>query len=115
MYGNDIGSLNIRTLSDGGVLSLPFWTRAKNYGDKWNVGQTTVSSVGTYSIVFEGIVGASWLGDIAIDDVFVVDGECQPDGYCSFESSNPRLCTWENENSEFKIIEIKSFSSFVFG
>ena len=36
--------------------------------------------------MFEAIVGGSWSSDIAIDDVFIIPGECQPPGGCDFEN-----------------------------
>lgn len=31
-------------------------------------------------IIFEGVVGASYLGDIAIDDISLANGPCPPSG-----------------------------------
>lgn len=53
----------------------------------------TVSAVTDYQIVFEGIRGNSYQGDIAIDDVVLLDGRCPPPGDCNFESG---MCTWVN-------------------
>jgi len=44
--------------------------------------------------VFEGVVGAGYQGDIAIDDVSTSDGPCLPPGSCDFESG---MCTWTND------------------
>lgn len=95
MWGSTIGTLNILTKSETGVFSAPFWTRNKNYGDEWNLAQMSVKTTENFQIVFEGIVGTSWYGDISIDDVKVENRECGPIGFCSFES-NPRFCTWSN-------------------
>ncbi len=38
------------------------------------------SSTYDYQAVFEGIVGKSFRGDIAIDDVKFLDGKCPPAG-----------------------------------
>ena len=46
-----------------------------------------------HKIVFEGVKGASYTGDIAIDDVKVMDGSCPLPGDCSFDDG---LCTWTN-------------------
>jgi hypothetical protein len=102
MWGNDIGALNILTKSQSGTTSLPFWTRNKNYGDEWNLGEVTVMGLTTtdmYQIVFEGVVGDSWEGDIAIDDVTVETTECRPPGFCDFDRI-PRLCSWSNVQSK---------------
>ena len=38
------------------------------------------SSTYDYQAVFEGLVGKSFRGDIAIDDVKFLDGKCPPAG-----------------------------------
>lgn len=55
--------------------------------------QVTVSSVSDYQIVFEGVAGTSYQGDIAIDDVILLDNACPPPGDCNFETG---MCTWVN-------------------
>ena len=44
-------------------------------------------------VVFEGVKGTSYTGDIAIDDVKILSGSCPAPGDCSFENG---LCTWTN-------------------
>lgn len=44
-------------------------------------------------VVFEGVKGTSYTGDIAIDDVKIMSGSCPAPGDCSFENG---LCTWTN-------------------
>lgn len=44
-------------------------------------------------ITFEGIRGAGEQGDIAVDDILLLPGACQPLGSCNFEEG---YCTWEN-------------------
>ena len=55
--------------------------------------QVTLRSVSDYWIVFEGIRGSSYQGDIAIDDVELLDNACPPPGDCDFETGT---CTWVN-------------------
>ncbi|CAF0741635.1 unnamed protein product, partial [Brachionus calyciflorus] len=95
MWGTSIGVLNILTKTESGTFSSPIWTRGNNYGNQWNLAETNVRSSEKFQIVFEGVVGSSWLGDIAIDDIKIENRECSPLGFCSFDS-NPRFCTWEN-------------------
>ena len=42
-------------------------------------------------MVFEGVVGPSYTGDISIDDVSVLPGQCTAYGSCNFEQD---LCGW---------------------
>jgi hypothetical protein len=66
MWGDNVGALRIKTKSISGIESSVLWSRSYNYGDSWNIGQVQVSSSGSYQVIFEGVVDASWLGDIAI-------------------------------------------------
>lgn len=59
--------------------------------------QVTIRSGSNYQIVFEGISGSSYQGDIAIDDVKVSDNACPPPGDCNFESG---MCTWVNTKGD---------------
>lgn len=108
MWGDSRATLNIVTKSSTDVLSLPLWSRSKNYGDRWNFGQVTIpSSNVVYQIGFEGIIGNgtfTFEGDIAIDDVKIEEKECEPEGFCNFESNDQILCSWEIIKSKFKIL-----------
>lgn len=42
-------------------------------------------------IVFEGIRGGGYKGDLAIDDIKMTDGACAGTGTCNFEKD---LCGW---------------------
>ena len=77
-------------------------------GDQWSMGQFNISSKYTskpYQIIFEGVRGKGYRGDIAIDDTSLFDGGCQQypstsapaqsmsiSPNCDFESG---LCTWQ--------------------
>ena len=46
-----------------------------------------------FQIVFEGIRGQGYMGDIAIDDIKLSKGACASPGSCNFEKGR---CTWTN-------------------
>ena len=46
-------------------------------------------------VVFEGVRGKSFQGDIAIDDIVLNDGFCSSLKACSFE--DVQMCGWTNE------------------
>lgn len=46
-----------------------------------------------FQVVFEGIRGSGYQGDIAIDDVELKDNVCPPPGDCNFETGT---CNWVN-------------------
>ena len=49
-------------------------------------------------MLFEGVRGTSYTGDIAIDDFKLMDGPCNQAGYCDFEKDD--CCTWTNDKRE---------------
>ncbi|XP_057298293.1 MAM and LDL-receptor class A domain-containing protein 2-like isoform X2 [Hydractinia symbiolongicarpus] len=89
MYGSHIGALNIYLNSR---KSSPVWNKTDNQGNVWRHGRVTIKSRTTFRLYFEGIVGSSYRGDIAIDDVWIDDFACPAPGECDFESNS--FCTW---------------------
>ncbi|XP_015762664.1 PREDICTED: uncharacterized protein LOC107341715 isoform X3 [Acropora digitifera] len=68
MYGATINQLNVFNGS-----SIVF-TRSGQQGNRWLFAEVTILVQNT--ITFEGITGSSLTGDIALDDVSLVDGIC---------------------------------------
>ena len=65
------------------ILIFCFFISIGNQGNSWSEASATVPvSTGTYQIVFEGIVGNGYQGDIAIDDYSIVTGSCSSIGDC---------------------------------
>ena len=94
-YGADVGSLTIykRLLSTDDLY--PLWKINFNFGDIWNAAELTVGKTDEpWAIAFESEYGTGYFGDLAIDDVFIRNGNCQPLGSCSFETID--FCTWHN-------------------
>ena len=50
-----------------------------------------------FKIVFEGIRGSGYRGDIAIDDVKMASGPCSTIGTCNFEKN---LCGWTQRQDD---------------
>nr|XP_006006576.1 PREDICTED: MAM domain-containing glycosylphosphatidylinositol anchor protein 1 [Latimeria chalumnae] len=78
MYGKHIGSLNVlvrvRTTS---TIDTQVWTLSGNQGNQWKQAFISINPSGPFQIVFEGVRGTGFEGDIAIDDITVVKGECR--------------------------------------
>lgn len=65
----------------GSRLNSAIWKKIGTQGNQWNFGQTNLpSSVSSYNVVFEGIVGPGYRGDIALDDIQMVQGQCADQG-----------------------------------
>ncbi|XP_032218080.2 uncharacterized protein LOC5517708 isoform X2 [Nematostella vectensis] len=90
MYGVHVGSLSVLAVTRTDQLVV--WRMAGNKGDRWIFGQTMIYIKGDFKFVIEGIRGDGNLGDIALDDLALLEGRCnkveqQMPVSCSFESS----------------------------
>ncbi|XP_074167138.1 MAM domain-containing glycosylphosphatidylinositol anchor protein 1 isoform X2 [Sminthopsis crassicaudata] len=77
MYGKHIGSLNLLVRSrNKGALETHAWSLSGNRGNSWQQAHVPINPSGPFQIIFEGVRGSGYLGDIAIDDVSLKKGEC---------------------------------------
>ncbi|XP_070371091.1 MAM domain-containing glycosylphosphatidylinositol anchor protein 1 isoform X3 [Equus asinus] len=77
MYGKHIGSLNLLVRSrNKGALDTHAWSLSGNKGNVWQQAHVPINPSGPFQIIFEGVRGSGYLGDIAIDDVTLKKGEC---------------------------------------
>uniref|UniRef100_A0A672FDK3 MAM domain containing glycosylphosphatidylinositol anchor 1 n=1 Tax=Salarias fasciatus TaxID=181472 RepID=A0A672FDK3_SALFA len=78
MKGKHIGTLNVllRVRSIASVDSV-MWSRSGHQGPDWKKAFFNITPSGPFQIVFEGIRGQSFEGDIAIDDVSITIGKCK--------------------------------------
>ncbi|XP_043930192.1 MAM domain-containing glycosylphosphatidylinositol anchor protein 2 [Protopterus annectens] len=88
MCGKHIDTLNVYLQLKGQTtLDSPVWTLSGNQGSQWNHANVSIQPTTSFQIIFEGVRGKGMEGDIAIDDISIVEGECkrkdQPD-------NNPR-------------------------
>ncbi|KAK3573176.1 hypothetical protein QTP86_014847, partial [Hemibagrus guttatus] len=84
------GTLNVllRVKGIATVDSLA-WTLSGHQGSNWRKANVVVYPSGPFQVVFEGIRGDGFEGDIAIDDVSVTKGKCKqeklPETGCELE------------------------------
>ena len=94
MYGADIDTLNVflqtvpATLND--TSSTLVWTKFGTQGNQWRRGATTLYNLNSttmygWRLAFEGVVGKSYYGDIALDDIFLSQSACPASRTCDFE------------------------------
>ena len=79
MYGLDIGTLNVvQKTTSGSKSENILWTLQGQQGNKWLNGKVSLSKVPSsdFWIIFEGIRGTGYRGDIAIDDILITSGDC---------------------------------------
>jgi hypothetical protein len=98
MFGGNVETLNIYAKIGSGALGAPIWSRTGAQGDKWILGEVTIPrSNSQFQVALEAMAGGGVRGDIAIDDVSLLDGACPAPGSCDFEKD---LCTWTNDNAD---------------
>ncbi|XP_060073279.1 uncharacterized protein LOC132553085 [Ylistrum balloti] len=82
MYGRTMGTLNVYTKTESAEDNRAVWRTFGNQGDTWILARLSIpeqlARIG-YQIVFEGIIGRGYQGDMAIDDIKVTDGHCPTD------------------------------------
>ena len=61
------------------------WLREKTQGRIWLNYKATINSKKQWRIVLEGISGATFLSNIALDDLILNVGKCPPSKTCDFE------------------------------
>ncbi|KAK2503063.1 hypothetical protein MC885_005378, partial [Smutsia gigantea] len=70
-------SLNLLVRSrNTGALDTHAWSLSGNKGNMWQQAHVPIDPSGPFQIIFEGVRGSGYLGDIAIDDVTLKKGEC---------------------------------------
>ncbi|XP_070543873.1 meprin A subunit alpha-like [Ptychodera flava] len=78
MYGDHMGTLNIYIYNDGDVMSDPVWSTTGNQGNHWKQLKIYLVRKSNYKVTFEGVIGNSYQSDLALDDIELKQGDCQP-------------------------------------
>ncbi|KAJ8278049.1 hypothetical protein GJAV_G00083270 [Gymnothorax javanicus] len=77
MLGSHIGTLHIKQRKEtaDGMADILLWTVSGHQGNRWREGRVRVPpSSKPYQVVIEGVVERGSRGDIAVDDVKILDG-----------------------------------------
>ena len=75
MYGTHVNTLNVY-MKSGSQLGSPIWTHTGTLSNRWYSANVDVQGSSSYNIVFEGVRGTSYRGDIGLDDISLTDGSC---------------------------------------
>uniref|UniRef100_A0A8D0G5L0 MAM domain containing glycosylphosphatidylinositol anchor 1 n=1 Tax=Sphenodon punctatus TaxID=8508 RepID=A0A8D0G5L0_SPHPU len=77
MFGRHIGSLNLLVrVRNKGAIDTQVWSLSGNRGNSWQQAHVPINPPGPFQLIFEGVRGTSYEGDIAIDDVTLKKGDC---------------------------------------
>ncbi|KAJ8401175.1 hypothetical protein AAFF_G00387570, partial [Aldrovandia affinis] len=78
MRGKHIGSLNVLVrVKSIATVDKQVWTLSGSQGPQWKQASLLITPIGPFQVVFEGVRGTGYEGDIAIDDVSVTKGKCK--------------------------------------
>lgn len=79
LYGENIGSFSVYLVVNDERVSEVF-TDSGDRGKTWLEAQVTVRpNTSIYQLAFEGVRGDGYRGDIALDDVIIMQGSCDED------------------------------------
>lgn len=81
MFGESIDNLNVYLEYNTGAL-YHIWNRQGPQANTWLQGRRSLETFSPTRLIFEGIVGEKVTGDIALDDISLVSGFCDPDVCC---------------------------------
>ncbi|XP_059155543.1 MAM and LDL-receptor class A domain-containing protein 2-like [Physella acuta] len=98
MYGSSVDRLALYVRQAGQGEKL-YWTRSGNHGQRWI--HQMVEVAGDYQptqVIFEGVVGRTAESDIDLDEVWIYNQPCPPNGYCDFEDEES--CDLEQDNMD---------------
>ncbi|XP_078575827.1 uncharacterized protein LOC144861701 [Branchiostoma floridae x Branchiostoma japonicum] len=74
MYGSQTGTLRVSVIAGGTTTEI--WSRSGNQGNQWFSVYVSIPAAGSCQVIFEGVRGNGFRGDIAIDDVSILREAC---------------------------------------
>ncbi|XP_030849640.1 MAM and LDL-receptor class A domain-containing protein 1-like [Strongylocentrotus purpuratus] len=101
MFGPTVETLNVLTRrndSAPGDIGNVVWSSQGEKGDVWYPGSVVIAEQVAFQVVFQAYVGASFTGDIAIDDIRIYPGDCPATPTCDFENS--LLCGYRQDTTD---------------
>ncbi|CAH1274166.1 MALRD1 [Branchiostoma lanceolatum] len=96
MYGDSTEELNVKIKPTGSSLpGVLIWSKTGDKGDVWQRARVHLEEGSDFNVIFEGVRGTSFRGDIAIDDVSFRTTPCGGD--CDFDTG---LCGYQQDNTD---------------
>ncbi|WP_109302717.1 reprolysin-like metallopeptidase [Aquimarina sp. AU474] len=110
MYGrSNMGSLELEVSNDNGTTWASIWSKSGNQGNSWQSENIDLSSYtgGAIQLRFNGITGTTWQGDMAIDDVRLIEGgpsTCTDVVLTLNFDDYPQETSWQITNSSNQVV-----------
>jgi len=89
MYGASTGTLNVYIVDKDDKSTL-VWSKYGDQGNQWNEAKFTLESKLDYKVMFEAVRGASFQGDMALDDIGFTNGPCMEEIGCFQDNEEHR-------------------------
>ncbi|XP_041460944.1 MAM and LDL-receptor class A domain-containing protein 2-like [Lytechinus variegatus] len=98
MYGVHVDRFNVYLRTSGPQMTVDdlIFTKYGTQGNQWKKAEKEITSDDPWMIIYEGIIGESEYGDIAVDDIALYDGACPTQVECDFEMD---LCSWTQDQT----------------
>ncbi|XP_052085911.1 MAM and LDL-receptor class A domain-containing protein 2-like [Mytilus californianus] len=99
MLGDDIGTLDILSHDTRTSTETQLWTKTGQQDMAWIKGCVTLPPDTEQNIYFVATKASGFKGDIAVDNIFVIDGSCPETNVpCDFEDKT-FLCGYKNNTN----------------
>ncbi|CAC5395313.1 CORIN [Mytilus coruscus] len=99
MLGDDIGTLDIMSKNTGTSTVTQLWTKTGQQDMAWVKGCVSLPPDTEQNIYFVATKASGFKGDIAVDNIFVMDGSCPETSVpCNFEDKT-FLCGYRNNTN----------------
>uniref|UniRef100_K1Q6C7 MAM and LDL-receptor class A domain-containing protein 2 n=1 Tax=Magallana gigas TaxID=29159 RepID=K1Q6C7_MAGGI len=107
MYGSTMGSLRVNKISANNRTSI-LWQKQGDQGPAWNQAYVDlVNSDANTKITIEAIRGPGIYSDIAIDDAYLFDGNCNPSS-CASHMDTSVNCTFDRTTCSYNNTDSQS-------
>eukprot|EP00057_Strongylocentrotus_purpuratus_P018004 XP_011672478.1 PREDICTED: MAM and LDL-receptor class A domain-containing protein 1-like [Strongylocentrotus purpuratus] len=94
LYGGAIGELEVHIYDTVSKASTSIWKETSHSEMEWHYGRASLAPAHPYQLVIKATLHDGVNGDIAIDDLTVLDESCSRPGFCDFEKGK---CGWSDE------------------
>ncbi|XP_028396414.1 MAM and LDL-receptor class A domain-containing protein 2-like [Dendronephthya gigantea] len=74
MYGASIGSLIVYQSMNGRMTEVS--KMSGDQGNQWKKAEVELPSANNYKVIFSGVRGSNYQGDIALDEISITSGKC---------------------------------------
>ncbi|XP_072182118.1 MAM and LDL-receptor class A domain-containing protein 1-like [Diadema setosum] len=109
MYGTHLGALSVYEVIGDDQRAV--WRQRESRGPHWVQAQLHFTEQASYTIIFEGMRGLGWSGDIALDDITFHPGRCPTPMMCDFENGDCYFSQTVTDTFDWEVVQANTRSS----